>query len=74
MRHCPALSALTAPWMRPLLSHRLTVERSTLSSLATSDALRYAFIPVSIGSSKRTVNAVLLHVLHVEEYSGTLVL
>src|SRR5438270_3476749 len=63
MRHWRVLSSLIAPFITPLLSHRLTVARSTLRSFATSDAFRYAFIKISIAVGNAGVKRFMLHLL-----------
>src|SRR5205085_8224414 len=66
MRHWRGLSSLIAPFITPLLSHRLTVARSTLRSFATSDAFRYAFIKISIAAGNSPVKRIMLHMLQIE--------
>src|SRR6266568_4015673 len=66
MRHWPVLSGLIAPFITPLFTHRLTVARSTLSSLAISDAFRYAFIKISIAAGYAPVKRIMLHMLQIE--------
>src|SRR5579864_1159308 len=50
--------------MMPFLIHRLTVARSILSSLATSDALRNVFIHLPYNLSNCLSSGKLLHLLH----------
>ena len=66
MRHWRVLSSLIAPFINPLLSHRLTVARSTLRSFATSDAFRYAFIKISIAAGNAPVKRIMLQMLQIE--------
>src|SRR5258708_600818 len=58
MRQFLAPVGRTTPLINPFFTHRLTVARSTLRSLATSAALRNSFINSTIGDTPMNVNIV----------------